>query len=56
MGRGIALPLNLNAKNLSNADFFLVKENIHKFKIPSVSELQPKTSDKKSAVLKEEEN
>ena len=58
MGGGgqMALPLNLNAKYLPNADFFLVFWIYVYFLWVSAIELQPKTSAKNSAVLKEEEN
>ena len=52
----MALPLNLNVKNLLNADFFLIFLIYVYFLWASVSELQPKTFAKNSAVLKEEEN
>ena len=52
----MALPLNLNAKNLPNADFFLVFKIYVYFLWASASKLQPKTSAKNLAVLKEEEN
>ena len=48
----MAQPLNLNAKNLPNADFFLVCKIYVYFLWASASELQPKTSAKNSAVLK----
>ena len=52
----MAPPLNFIAKNLPNADFFLVFKIYVYFLWASASELQPKTSAKNSAVLKEEEN
>ena len=48
----MALPLNLNDKNIPNADFFLVFK-IYTFLWYSVSGLQLKTSAKNSKVLKE---
>ena len=50
----MALPLNLNAKNIPNADFFLVFEIYVYFLWASASELQPKISAKNSALLKED--
>ena len=55
-GGQMALPLNLNVKNLLNANFFLIFLIHVYFLWASVSELQPKTFAKNSAVLKEEEN
>ena len=57
MGGGqMALPLNLNAKNLPNADFFLVFKIYVYFLWASASELQLKTSAKNSTLLNEKGN
>ena len=55
-GGQMAPPLNFNAENLRNADFFLVFKSYVYFLWASASELQPKTCAKNSAVLKAEEN
>ena len=52
-GGQMALPLNLNAKNLPNAEFFLVFLIDVYFLWASASELQFKTSAKTYAILKE---